>query len=283
MLRPRVALVVVSALCLAGVAMRAQEVAGDPGDLLSRVGEYVEAYYSQAQSIIAVETVTIQQVGRDGAGDGFARRFVYSLRVEWRPAGDGPPDAQLTRELVSVNGRPPRAGDEPHCTAPSAITPEPLAMFLRQRQGEFIFDRAERSQVDRRAATRLDYRLRRPEADVVSWDRECVSMNFPGRLRGRVWLDERSGEVLRIDEGTIGPVDMITPRQQQRRGTESVLVFERSNVSIRYKPVTFREPDETLLLPASIDSLTMARNGGTRRTQTYSGYRRFVTGGRLVQ
>ena len=279
---PRALIVAVWALCLVGVSMRAQGVAGDTGALLSRVGEYVEAYYSQAQSMVAVETVTIQNVGRDMAGDGFPRRFVYNLRVEWTPAGDGPPDAQLTRELVSVNGRPPKAGDEPHCTAPRPITPEPLAMFLRPRQGDFIFDRSERTELDRRAATRLDYRLRRPEPDVVSWDRECVSMSFPARLRGRVWIDERSGEVLRLDEGSTGPVEVVPPREQQRRGAGGVLVFERFSVSIRYRAVTFREPDETLLLPASIDSLTMARHGGTRRIQTYSGYRRFVTEGRLV-
>jgi hypothetical protein len=50
--------------------------------------------------------------------------------------------------------------------------------------------------------------------------------------------------------------------------------------------VTFRDPDETLMVPASIESLTIVRNAGVprlRTTQTFSNYRRFVTGGRIVK
>jgi hypothetical protein len=50
--------------------------------------------------------------------------------------------------------------------------------------------------------------------------------------------------------------------------------------------VTFSDPDETLLLPSSIETLSIVRNGGTprmRTTQTFSGYKRFVTNSRIVQ
>jgi hypothetical protein len=88
--------------------------------------------------------------------------------------------------------------------------------------------------------------------------------------------------VLRIDEGATGPVEVRALRQQQRAGLAPALVFERWNVSIRYRAVTFSDPDETIMLPASIDAISMARSNGTRRTQTYSNYRRFVTGGRMI-
>jgi hypothetical protein len=273
----------VAAVAVASVALDAGG-ADEPLDAtLRRVAAYVQSYYSRAQSIVAQETVTVQNVTRDMAGDGFARRFVYSLRVDWVPADAGPPDATLARELVTVNGRTPREGDEPHCTAPKAITPEPLAMFLPERQPDFVFDRPARTRLDGRAVTRIDYRIRRPEPDKVSWDRDCVNMDFPSRLRGRAWIDESTGAVLRIDEGANGPVDMVRPREQQRRGAREMLVFSRWIESIRYRPVTFAEPDETLLLPASIESVAMAGSGGTRRVQTYSNYRRFVTEGRVVQ
>lgn len=282
MIRGGPAFSVVLSLLMVGTAAAMQRVTDDTSGAMSRVAAYVEQYYSRAQSILAVETVTVQQVTRDMAGDGFPRRYVYNLRVEWTPSESGPPEASLTRELVSVNGRTPRPGDEPHCTAPKAITPEPLAMFLREKQPDFIFNAAERTMLDRRPALRLDYRIREPEPDKVEWDRECVSMNFPKRLRGRVWLDETSGEVLRIDEGATGPVEVNAPRSQQRRGLASTVVFDRWNVSMRYRPVRFEDPDETILLPATIDSVSMARTYGTRRTQTYTNYRRFVTGGRVL-
>jgi hypothetical protein len=64
------------------------------------------------------------------------------------------------------------------------------------------------------------------------------------------------------------------------------MTLERANMSIRYKSVTFRDPDETLMLPAEIISSSMWRNGGSpgnRITQSFSNYRRFVTGGRIVE
>ena len=44
-------------------------------------------------------------------------------------------------------------------------------------------------------------------------------------------------------------------------------------------------PDEVLLLPESIDSFTVVRGGlqSTRRSQRFADYRRFVTGGRVLQ
>jgi hypothetical protein len=52
-----------------------------------------------------------------------------------------------------------------------------------------------------------------------------------------------------------------------------------------FGPITFADPDETLTLPISVDSLTVVRNAGTprvRKTQRFSNYRRFITGGRIV-
>ena len=67
--------------------------------------------------------------------------------------------------------------------------------------------------------------------------------------------------------------------------------FDRSNFdgfAVR-AAVTFGaselEPRTVKLLPQSIDSVTMIRGGlqSTRRTQTYSDYRRFVTAGRILK
>ena len=49
--------------------------------------------------------------------------------------------------------------------------------------------------------------------------------------------------------------------------------------------MTFENPDETLMLPARIESTTIVRNSGVprlRTTQTYTNYRRFVTDSRIV-
>lgn len=266
----------------AGANLRAQS-AVPLDETLRRVGVYVEDYYARAQSIVAQETVVVQNVFRDLASDGFPRRYTYNLRVEWVPGDKGELDASLTRELLLVNGKAPKSDDEPHCTAPKPITPEPLAIFLPERQHEFVFDRGERAQLDGQDVIRFDYRIRAPGTDMVSWDRDCVNMDFPSRLRGKVWVDAASGEVLRIDEAANGPVEMRRPREQTRLGVRDILTFDRYLESVRYRRVRFSDPDETLLLPVTIESIAMAGPGGTRRTQTYANYRRFVTEGRVVE
>jgi hypothetical protein len=73
---------------------------------------------------------------------------------------------------------------------------------------------------------------------------------------------------------------------ERRRAPTSFMTIERSESSIRYKRVAFRDPEEALMLPASIETLTVIRNSGdprVRKTQVFSNYRRFVTGGRIVQ
>ena len=54
-------------------------------------------------------------------------------------------------------------------------------------------------------------------------------------------------------------------------------------MTLRFKPVSFSDPDETMLLPESIESLTVLRTGlqSTRRTQVFSNYRRFLVSSRL--
>ncbi len=270
---------IVAAASVAGGAQRRGEA---PDAALERAGAYVEEYYARAQSIVGVETVSIGSVAPDLTTGGFPTRFIYDLRIQWTPSAGGPPVASVVRELVSVNGRAPRPRDEPHCLAPKALTPEPLVMFLKEHQGEFAFSVAGPGRVDRRPAVMLDYRMRSAGPPVVAWERECFSLDLPARLRGRVWVDASTGEILRIDETNSGPFEIEVPRTQQRTGVPAVVTFDRSAVSIKYKSVTFQDPDETILLPSSMDALTLTRTGGTRMTTTYSNYRRFVTGGRIV-
>ena len=54
-------------------------------------------------------------------------------------------------------------------------------------------------------------------------------------------------------------------------------------MSTRYKAVKFTDPDETVMLPETIESVTVVRTQlqSTRRTATFSAYRRFLTKGRV--
>jgi hypothetical protein len=251
-----------------------------------RVGEYVEQYYARAQSILALEEVSVQPLSRDLGLDGFARRLVYELRVEWNPEASDGEMANVVRQLVSVNGRPPRAGEEPRCTDPRSISPEPLAALLPNQRGKYIFHPAGQSDVGGRRAATIEYRSVRAEPPRVAWKEDCASIELPGRTRGRVWVDPETAEVLRFDEQLVGMVDIPVPVAQQRRGGAPFMTIERADTSIHYRRVIFADPDETLMLPARIESLVIVRNSGSPRlriTQSFSGYRRFVTASRILR
>jgi hypothetical protein len=92
--------------------------------------------------------------------------------------------------------------------------------------------------------------------------------------------------VLRVERGLHGPVDVSVPWKLQRRYQfSSWVVLERDDVTLRYKPVAFTNPDEVVLLPESIESVTMLRGGlqSVRRTEKYSDYRRFLTASRVLK
>jgi hypothetical protein len=61
--------------------------------------------------------------------------------------------------------------------------------------------------------------------------------------------------------------------------------MERWDTTIRFKAVRSDDPEETLMLPVSSTSLRITRGAGMPRLRTvteYSGYKRFLTGARVV-
>ena len=76
------------------------------------------------------------------------------------------------------------------------------------------------------------------------------------------------------------------PDEQRRKGASDSLVLDRADSSIRYKAVAFTDPDEMVLLPESIESMTLISRIGAprlRTTHAFTDYQRFVTGARIVQ
>ena len=260
----------------------------DVAGLLARVGEQVEQYYARAQSVVCQETVRLAPLGTDMLNDGsHVRQLVYELRVAWEASPDAgnPPDVKVFRDIMTVDGRPPRPKDEPGCMDPKPVSPEPLAMLLPGRQRDSVFTWAGLAKIDGRPAAMLDYKSLLTGPIEVTRNKDCISVELPGRARGRVWIDQETGDVLRLDERLTGMFDFDVPADKPRRRPAESMTIERADSSIRYKKVAFADPSESLMLPASIETLTIIRNAGVprlRKTQVFSKYRRFVTGGRIL-
>ena len=257
--------------------------------MLVRVGERVAEYFARAQNLVCRETVSVQTLSPDLMTDGSrARRLLYDLRIEWLPAPDTreSPVANVLREIVSIDGRRPREKDEPGCMDPKPVTPDLLAMLLPHKQSDYSFTFAGLGKVDGRAAVMIDYRSLEKGDVKVTTNKDCVSVEVPGRNRGRVWIDQVTGDVLRLDDRLTGMIDFDVPPDRTRGRARNFMTIERADTSVRYRQVTFQDPEETLIVPASIDTVTVIRNSGAprvRKTQRFTDYRRFVTEGRIVQ
>ena len=251
--------------------------------VLSGVGDYVEQYYTRTQSLLVEETVVLQPLTRSWSFQGFPRRLEYELRIEWDPVATEEP-ARVVRELVRASGAPLGPRDQSDCMDPRAVSPEPLAFLLPDRRNAFSFEVAGSTRVDGREAVMLDYRVVEREQPTAEWTGPCGWVDLSGRTRGRVWADASTFEILRFDEHLIGLVDILGPPDQSASGPRR-FTFERADSSIRYERVTFEDPDETFMLPARIEKMTIVRNSGVprlRTIQTYENYRRFVTDSRIV-
>lgn len=269
-------------MCLAlGPVLAAQT--ADVGPVLTRVSDYVAEYYTRARSLVVEETVVLQPLSASWSTEGFARRLVYELRVEWDPSAT---DDAVTavRKLIRASGPPLGSPDQPDCMDPRAISPEPLSFLLPNRRREFRFALAGAARVAGQPAVMLDFRAVAPKPPKVEWRGDCAHVDLSGRTQGRIWADARTSAILRLDEHLVGLVD-IAGRPDRPHGPHWFTI-ERADTSIRYTLVTFENPDETLIVPERIDSLSVIRNSGIprlRTVQTYANYRRFVTDSRIVR
>jgi hypothetical protein len=291
--RERLAITAAIALATAGAGAE-----GPPEleDLLARVGERIEQYFARAQSIVFIEKTTIQHIATDRTPQGFARVLESDVRVESAPSdADGGSDrsveTKVLRELRKINGRVPRAKDDHNnCLDPNPVSPEPLAFLLPAERDDYDFTWVGRGRGREQEQWLIDFRERgggKPEVKERT-DRGdgCFTIDIPGRATGRVWIDASTYEVLRVDQRITGFVDFRLPESKRRRpGVDDWQVLERLNTSIRYKTVPFSDPQEIVLLPESIETLMIVRGGmqSYRMTQVFTGYRRFVTGARLVK
>jgi hypothetical protein len=278
-------------LTVAASAPRAVGQTSSPANLddtLRNVGRRIQEWYSRAQTVVSTETVSIQPLRADMTPDVFPRRLAFELRVEWDPerfGSFGLPTASVLRQLLSINGRAPLKDRDPGCMDPKPVSPEPLAILLPERLSESEFSPAGTTRLDGRPVVMIDYRGVAPREPEIAWVKECVTVSLPGRSRGRIWVDAATHDVLRIDDRLVGRFEFDVPREYIRRGAAPSMVIERAESSIRYARIEFEDPRESMMLPVSIDTVTVIRGTATQRTritQRLSNHRRFLTEGRIV-
>jgi hypothetical protein len=295
--RTRRALTVLALPAALGIALTTPAAGAEPppaiDGLMARVSERIAEFYERAMHVICIETSTVQPIDFRYSTLGFARTVESELRVE-AAGGDAAGEATFVREVRKVNGRPPRekdSTDRAGCTDPNPLATEPLAFLLPAHRRDYQFRSAGVAKDRNRPVVLIDFASvnRRSNAELIedkAGHDDCFDWSGHVASRGRIWVDANNYDVLRIERGLPGLLDVRVPlRIQRRHNLDNYVVIEREDTTIRYRTVAFSDPDEVLLLPESIESLVVARGGlqSTRRSQTYSNYRRFVGAGRVVE
>ncbi len=288
----RLAVIGSIALCVCWISAAPQP-PSDIEALMTHVGERIAHYYRGAQGVIGIEHSTVQPIQSNWSPEGFSRTVESDVRVG-ADAADGDPVPHVIRTVRLINGRAPRERDNKDrsgCTDPVRLSPEPLVFLLPAHRDEYRFTSVRDGREKDRAALIIDFvstnRMSRPELieDERGHD-DCFDWSGPIATRGRIWVDAKTHDVLRVDRRIDGIVDVRVPwRLQRRYHLPAWVVIERDDLTMRYKAVAFSDPDEVIVLPESMQSLTVLRSGlqSIRRTETYGSYRRFLTRGRVIK
>jgi hypothetical protein len=115
---------------------------------------------------------------------------------------------------------------------------------------------------------------------------DCFTWSLPVVMKGRVWVDANTYEVVRVEQRMAGFAEITVPTKLARRhNLWDMVVVERHDTTIRYKTIPFHDPEEAMLLPESIETLVVVRGGleSIRSRQVFSDHRRFMTAGRIVK
>jgi hypothetical protein len=289
----RITLILLAAVKVALATPAGAQAGPTVDELLSRVGERIAQFYKRAQHVIVIETSRVQPIDLSYSPQGFARLVESELRLE-PEGGEAAGEARVVREVRKVNGRAPREKDKKNrdgCTDPNPLSTEPLAFLLPAHRSEYQFKAAGLAKDRNRPAVRIDFASvnRNSKLELIEdklGHEDCFDWSGDMASRGRVWVDATTYDVLRVERSVGGPANVRVPlRIQRRHNLDNRVVIMREDTTIRYRTVSFTDPDETLLLPESIESLSVLSGGlqSTRRSQTYSGYKRFVGDSRVVE
>jgi hypothetical protein len=243
--------------------------------ILSGLAARTQQYYDRFISIICTETVHQQDLRFNLKPTGRPRTSVYELSVSRDPHGRGETEFRVDRTLQFVDGRPARKNQKPGCTDPKTGSPEPLAFLLEANQKRYRFTIPDSVDGGAYGTRAIDFIEFPPERVRVKWEGSCFEAQGGGH-QGRVWFDPVSYDVLQVDMRLSRP--FVVPMRVGYVGVDPAIRVERSETTIRFARVEFQQPDETVLLPESVDTLTVFRGAPSLKTnQKLTNYRRFLT------
>jgi len=252
--------------------------------ILARVGESVGRYHAGLFGLAFTETLTLEEL-REDMTPKKSREFVFESVVlrEDLSEEEGDYYAETVRRLKTVDGRAARKNDEAERFAVGTYA-EALNFLLPREQKLYEFKLAGEDTVAGRRALRVEL-LRPGEGEPsVEWKGNSFRV-VSAPTRWTFWVDAESFDVLRVESHLEAPFEFESPRLL-KVGPKGKFRYARQDYAVTFRRVRLKEPEETRLVPDSVEAVTVIEGAGhprTRRTTRFSDYRRFRSDVKVVE
>lgn len=254
--------------------------------LLARVGEAVERYQRGLFGIKFTETVRREELKEDLTPKQ-SKEYVYESVTTRESLSDAEGDyfARTLSRLQTIDG---------HAATNKRSDPAPnhedfLNFLLPKFQSLYRFSFEGEELLRGRRAFRVGAERPGDEEPRVEWEGGSFVAFAPMHMT--VWVDAETSDVLQIESRLVRPFEFDSPRGAVagpfgRFSPSRRLRYERDDYSVRFRPVHFKAPDQTLLLPEYAEWLWViegARRPRTRVTISFTNYQRFVSDVKVIE
>lgn len=298
--RPASIAAALACLLCACVAARAQEAAARPrpeaderlARILARVGEAVERYHREMFSLKFTQTIRREELKEDLTPKK-SKEYVYDsvMLRENLSETDGDYLAHASSTLKSVDGRPVKAPLQGQRAA-EEFSPDHqdfLNFLLPKSQSFYRFSFEGEETLRGRRALRLGALRAGADEPRVEWEGRSFVVFAP--LKWTVWVDAETFGVLQIEGCLVGEFEFESPHLFNagplgRFGPSHKLRYKREDYTVRFRLVTFKGPEQTLLLPEYAEWVKVIEGADRprlRATVSFTNYQRFVSNVRVIE
>ncbi|HEX7314968.1 MAG TPA: hypothetical protein VF297_13655 [Pyrinomonadaceae bacterium] len=279
-------------LASVGAAVRAQEAAPARDEklerILGRAGEAVARYESGLFSITFTETLRDEELNKEMTPKK-SKEFVFETVVLRESLSDNEEDfyPKSLRRLKTVDGKPAKKGRRVPWYGYSV---QSLALLLPKHRHLHEFTLEGEETIGGRAAFRVRaLRPGQPPASV-EWNRGMMGVGMRFRPNAPMyillWLDAENFDVLRFETHLVAPFEFDSPRLFGAFGPSRHLRWMKQDYAVTFRRQTFKDPEQTLLVPDAAEWLTViegAQHPRLRATIRFNNYQRFRSDVKIIE
>jgi hypothetical protein len=289
----RVFLLLPALILGASGAARAQEGAAAPAvgqleRILERAGEAVARYQAGLFSITFTETLRDEELNKDMTPKK-SKEFVFETVVlrEALSGNEGDFYPQSVRRLKTVDGKPAKKGRRVpwygyNVQSLGLLLPKHLSLYEFTLEGE--------EAVGGRTAYRLRALRHGQPPPSVEWSRRLMGLASRFRFRAPtytlIWVDAENFDVLRFETHLVAPFEFNSPRAFGAFGPSRRLRLANLDYAVTFRRQTFKDPEQTLLVPDAAEWLTVIEGASRprlRATLRFFNYQRFRSDVKVIE